>query len=215
MYNFTNGSALWEQRINDIIGATDVFYVKTLGANNPPQLPQGGGTIMCEVACERQTPQSCNQDEPSFKAYTFRWLAVTTVLAPFTYNTLWPRLQASAQGAATQCVGTATGQAPGTSCGRRWYQTSWDGYSGLGEQMSAMSAFHNLLIHSAKAPLTQTDGGTSKGDASAGNGGPSDLDNDPFLTSPITAADKFGASVLTIFSIGLAVGGTLWMSLGT
>jgi mannan endo-1,6-alpha-mannosidase len=218
MFNYTNGAPIWEQRIRDILKGMEVYFVQSAGKNSPAAYPKPGGQIMAEVACEFSAQQSCNQDEPSFKAYTSRWLAQTIVLAPFTKPLIWPLLQASAQAAAGQCIGTVAGQTPGTTCGRRWYQTTWDGFSGLGEQMSAMSIFQSLLLinhtteKAATNPLTVKTGGKSKGDAGAGNGGPKYLTDDgPWLSKPITVADKVGASILTALGAGAAIGTSYFM----
>lgn len=116
MYNHTNGSALWGSRVGGILNGTEVFF--------PDEY--GGGTIMVEVACEPIV--SCNNDQPSFKAYLSRWLAVTTQLAPFTSSWILPKLLTSAKGAALQC----SGGSDGTTCGRKWYQATWDGKYGVG-----------------------------------------------------------------------------------
>lgn len=211
MYNHTAGATIWEERINLLINATNIFYVQSLGANLNNELPPGDGAILSEVACERGTPQTCNQDQPSFKAYTSRWLALTTVLAPFTRARIWPRLEQSALGAASQCVGNAPGLPPGTACGRRWYQSSWDGYYGVGEEMSALSAFQSLLISQAEPPLTHKSGGTSVSDPEAG------LESTDFESwihdRPMTTGDVVGASLLTVLGCGLPVLTALFMSI--
>jgi mannan endo-1,6-alpha-mannosidase len=97
---------------------------------------------MSEVTCEGK--QNCDQDQPSFKAYLSRWLAVTTQLAPQFHDQIMVKINASAQGAAKQCSGPAIGTnggrtIDGTTCGRRWYQSSYDGQAGVGESMSALS----------------------------------------------------------------------------
>ena len=162
---------------------------------------------MCEVACETPLPQTCNYDQPSFKAYLSRWMAMTAQLVPTTAATIMPRLQASAQAAATQCSGQGKNM-----CGRRWYQTVWDGYFGVGEQMSALSIFQNNLIKSVAGPVTLTKGGTSKSDPGAGTGtGSGNVLLDPSLTNDVTTGDKAGAGILTFLTLILIIGGTSWM----
>lgn len=209
MYNYTNGSSTWADRLNLVMKGTDIFFVESAGTNPNQGQPPQGGEIAAEVACEPPAQQTCNNDEPSFKAYLMRWLAVTTKLAPYTHDTIMTRLKASAVGAAGQCVGTGSGLT--NSCGRRWYQTTWDGMSGVGEQMSAMSVFANNLIDSAAAPLTAMQGGTSVGDPSAGaSTSDQDILNDD-LTRPITTGDKAGAGILTALALILLIAGTWWM----
>ena len=201
----TNGNQTWMDRVNGFLKATDVFFVKTGNTNQPPANPQGGGQIMSEVACEWPEPQTCNYDQPSFKAYLSRWLAVTTQLVPSTAATIMPRLAASAQAAAVQCSG------PGNQCGRRWYQTVWDGQKGVGEQMSALSIFQNNLIANGAAPQTLDHGGTSKSDPNAGDAGGGNLPLDPLLANPPTTADKAGAGILTFLSLVLVIAITAWI----
>ena len=85
---------------------------------------------MSEVECE--IPANCDNDQSSFKAYLSRWLAVTAQLAPFTASEIAPKLQQSSTGAAAQCNGGTNGR----MCGRRWYTTTNDGSSGVGQQVS-------------------------------------------------------------------------------
>lgn len=120
MYNLTNGDPTWKARIDAIIdGALFLFFPATYG-----------GGIMTEMLCEPKS--NCNNDQSSFKAYLSRWMAVTTLLAPYTHDTIMPKLQSSAQAAAGQCVGGTNGQ----QCGRQWYTTVWDGSMGVGQQVS-------------------------------------------------------------------------------
>ena len=163
---------------------------------------------MVEVACEPEA--TCNYDQPSFKAYLSRWMAATTQLMPSTYDTIQPLLKTSAQGAAGQCSGGTDGQ----TCGRTWYSTKWDGKSGVGEQMSALSIIQANLITKVAAPVTQDKGGTSKGDPSAG----SSTDGQPsvmlgsILTRKITAGDRAGAGIVTVIICSGLLGSLAWMT---
>lgn len=202
----TNGSQTWSDRVSGFLNSTNVFFVKSAGANQPPALPPGDGDIMCEVACEAPQPQTCNYDQPSFKAYLTRWMAVTSQLAPFTEPTITRRLKGSAQAAAPQCAGQDRNM-----CGRRWYQDAWDGFFGVGEQMSALSIFQNNLIKSVAPPLTIDRGGTSQSDPNAGADVDSALSVDPSLAVSMTMGDRVGAGILTFLSVMLAITGTSWM----
>ena len=169
---------------------------------------------MVEVACEPQG--TCNYDQPSFKAYLSRWMAATSQLAPFTESFIMEKLQASAQGAAGQCVGTG-GPGPasaGATCGRTWHSTTWDGKMGVGEQMSALSVIQGNLIQKVAGPVTMNKGGTSKSDPSAGSSGDNPVSNtdDPAVTRKITVGDKAGASILTALALGGLLGTTYWIS---
>ena len=189
---------------------------------------------MAEVACEGN--KKCNTDELSFKAYLSRWLAATSVLAPFTAATIQPLLASSAQAAAKQC----TGGSSGTLCGTVWNGGAWDGTQGVGQQMSALEVTQTNLAFipqngtsssggsssqggngagsatpgggNGKGPLTQSTGGTSQGDASAGTTPQTWSGKSP--PAPITAGDRAGASFLTLFFISVICGGSVWINYG-
>ncbi|KAF2807192.1 mannan endo-1,6-alpha-mannosidase [Mytilinidion resinicola] len=155
MYNYTNGSQIWETRLTGFLQhAESVFFPTAYGSQT-----------MVEVACE--VTQKCDVDQWSFKAYLSRWMAISAQIAPFTAAKITPLLQASAKAAAKQC----NGGTDGTECGSRWFQDTCDGNVGVGQSMSALSVINANLIASAKAPLSADTGGTSKGNPAAGTGG--------------------------------------------
>ena len=168
---------------------------------------------MAEVACEFPNPETCNYDQPSFKTYLSRWMALTTQLVPNTTSIIMPRLQKSAMAAAGQCSGQIAGQPIGTVCGRRWYQDTWDGQSGVGEQMSALSIIQSNLIGKVAPPVTANKGGTSQGDPSAGSSGSDGghVVTNPVLTKNIGGSDKAGAGILTALTLILILGMTWWI----
>ena len=127
MYNYTGGAEPWNARVHEILdGAFFLFF---------PQ--EYGGNIMSEFQCE---PTSiCNNDQSSFKAYLTRWMAVTAVLVPDTWDKIMPKLEASAQAAVRQCIGGENGR----KCGRQWYSTTWDGSQGVGQQVSIAQLAQN------------------------------------------------------------------------
>lgn len=181
---------------------------------------QYGGATMSEVACE--TIESCNRNQLLFKGLLSSWLAFTTTMAPYTTAQIIPLLRASAQGAALQCSGTPAADSgvsssqDGVSCGRRWYQTTWDGFTGMEEQMSAASIFTvNLVRNAALAPpVTAATGGISKGDPSAGSNANSGNDDNGSIanSSPITTADRVGATILTLVIASVWIGIMFWMA---
>lgn len=125
LYNWTTGDTqtMWGSRVQQILnGLTSGFF--------PQQY--GGGKVMVEIECE--PTGVCNNDERSFKAYLSRWMALTAKLAPFTESTITPLLQSSTAAAAGQCVGGNNGR----MCGSQWYSSTWDGSSGVGQQVSAL-----------------------------------------------------------------------------
>ena len=165
---------------------------------------------MQEVACEPQ--QSCNNDQPSFKAYLSRWMAVTTQMAPWTTDYIMTKLRASAQGAAKQCSGPPGG---GNTCGRTWNTAVWDGKQGVGEEMSALSVVQSNLISKVAPPVTADKGGQSKGNPAAGSGTESHRPKDTILTKTITTGDRAGAGILTAIVLSGVIGSTWWMSFGS
>lgn len=219
MYNYTNGSSLWKDRLGKLVNGSDVFFVSqqnnVTDSNTPAE-----GKILCEVACETQIPQTCKVDQPAFKSMLIRWIAMVTVLAPQHAAHIYPLLNATAQGAAQQCVGsfgtTATtnptaGGPKGNWCGRRWYQSTFDGLSGLGEQMSAMSAFQNVLIQNSSAPYTTVTGGNSTSDPDAGNAPTNPTLYAYIYTQDVTRGDTAGAWILTALGFIIIGVGTIWM----
>lgn len=141
----------------------------------------------------------------SQKAYLTRWMAQTTKMAPFTFDRIMTVLHASAAAAALQCSGGANGR----MCGLSWSKNStWDGTQGVGQQMAAMEVIQSTLIQKVKAPVTNSTGGTSQGNPSAGSSPQPLIPNDP-----VTLGDKVGAGLLTAVTLTLSVGMWSWMSL--
>ena len=129
MYNMTNGNATWKARVDELLASTYTLYFPSTH----------GGNVMVEYLCEEKL--LCNQDQKSFKAYLARWLAVTSLLYPETAAQIMPKLQASAAGAAGQCDGGSGS----TQCGMQWYTTTYDGQTGVGEQVSCIFLHTNFL----------------------------------------------------------------------
>jgi mannan endo-1,6-alpha-mannosidase len=165
-----------------------------------------------EVACETQTPPSCNTDMKSFKAYLTRWMAATTKMAPFTYDTIQKALLVSAKAAAAQCTGGDKGRA----CGLKWVTNgktgTWDGTTGVGEQMGALEVIQSTLVAQTAGPVTNKTGGTSTGDPTAGSGSArtaADL-RDSWVP---TTGDRAGAGILTAVVLVGVLGGIGWVSM--
>ena len=138
MYNYTNGSSLWETRTTGLIRASATFFTPFPNATN----------IMYETTCEKDS--SCNLDAQSFKAYLSRFMWATTQMAPYTTNTILNLLRPSAMGAAASC----SGGSQGTTCGSRWYTNAYDGLTGAGQQMAALEVMQGLLINGTAPPGT-------------------------------------------------------------
>lgn len=147
---------------------------------------------------------SCHTDQFSFKAYLSRWNAATTQIAPFTYDLLMPKLRTSAAAAALQCSGGPSG----SLCGTKWTAGAvYDGVTGVGQDMSALEVIQAHLITYVKPPVTNSTGGTSRGNPNAGGNGQTAL----YEFTPITAGDRVGASMLMIISTTLLFGTFWWM----
>lgn len=161
---------------------------------------------MIEQACEPYG--TCNTDNFSFKAYLSRWLAATVKIAPFTADFIMPKLRASAVAAAAQCSGGDTG----TKCGMKWTEgAKYDGTTGVGQQMSALSVIQANLIADAPGPVSEKKGGTSKGDPSAGSSRPGGSKDPAAPRTMITGKDRAGAGILTTLVLIGVIGGCWWM----
>jgi mannan endo-1,6-alpha-mannosidase len=149
---------------------------------------------------------SCTTDMLSFKGYLHRWLATATQVAPYLADKVLPVLQTSAEAA----VATCTGGSNARTCGFKWSTKAFDGSVGAGQQMNVLGAVSSLLISQSKVPLTNSTGGTSKGDANAGT------HSDSFTGEQreLTTGDRAGAGVLTALILVSAVGTFGWMSTG-
>nr|POF17623.1 mannan endo-1,6-alpha-mannosidase dcw1 [Quercus suber] len=167
--------------------------------------------VFVEITCE--PTKQCDTDNYSFKAYTLRWLAVTTQLVPTLASKIMPYIIASGKGAAGQCDGGTDG----ITCGFAWTTSTWDGSYGVGQQMSALSAIQaNMLgVANLAPPFTAENGGTSVGDPSAGTGSnDADTGKSAVYTNVITTADRAGAGILTALALILTLGGTAWLLVG-
>ncbi|THC97114.1 hypothetical protein EYZ11_003432 [Aspergillus tanneri] len=188
MYHFTDKSEIWKTRLEKIIKGLDVFFLRN---------------VMSERACE--PIGSCNVDQRSFKAYLSRWMSHTIQIAPFTYDLLMPKLRASAEAAALQCNG------PDNACGLRWYRNdSFDGSTGVGEQMAALDIIQGHLVDYVDKRVTTKTGGTSKGNPNAGTG-ISDEETAGIKERPISTGDQVGAGILTAIIVVCTVYGVYFM----
>ncbi|KAI5460837.1 glycoside hydrolase [Mariannaea sp. PMI_226] len=192
LYNFTDGDKIWKDRVDNLLDSV----LKTF-------FPKG---IAYEASCEPRKG-ACSTDMLSFKGYVHRWLAVVTQVAPYTKQKILPVLKTSAQAAVKQCTGGESGRA----CGFYWsdgvyVDTAVDKTSGAGERMNMVAAVSSLLIEDAAPPLTNTTGGTSKGDPNAGQDS-----HDVPEPAPITARDRAGAGILTFLILGSGLATFVWM----
>lgn len=184
MYNHTQGDDKWKRRVEGHLKhATEFHFLDGIIEERP---------------CEPN--RLCNFDQRSFKGYLVRWMAGTTQMAPFTFDTIEPLLKLNAQAAAQQCSGSVGGNdfkgIPGTACGFSWLKKAeFDGLVGVGEQMSALSAMtYTLVKKTTPAAVTADTGGTSRGDPNAGASNQSKI---PPMYAPITLKDQIAAGFVT------------------
>ncbi|TVY81778.1 Mannan endo-1,6-alpha-mannosidase DCW1 [Lachnellula suecica] len=137
LYNYTNGSSLWQERTQGFLNATANFFSPYDNATN----------IMYEPACE--PVNTCDNDQYSFKAYLSRFMWASTLMAPFTGNAITTLLTDSSKAAAQSC----SGPSDGVTCGEHWYWGEYDGYYGVGQQMSALETIQGLLVSDSVPPL--------------------------------------------------------------
>jgi mannan endo-1,6-alpha-mannosidase len=133
MFDYTNGGSVWKERTSGFLKHAELLFFRPF---------ENATDIMYEWACETgESGRHCNLDQQSFKAYLSRFMAKTAAVAPFTKNTIAKYLKASAVGAAKSC----SGGADGATCGSKWYTGSWDGTSGVGQQLAALEVTQALL----------------------------------------------------------------------
>ena len=78
--------------------------------------------------------------------------------------------------------------------------------------MSALSVIQANLISKVAPPVTANNGGTSKGNPSAGSGGDNPVQyNDPSANKKITMGDKAGAGILTALVLGALLACVWWI----
>ncbi|KAK9347014.1 glycoside hydrolase [Lipomyces starkeyi] len=184
LYNYT-GSSLWAQRTQSILDNITIFF-------------DSGTGIMYEVACEKS--KTCDIDEKAFKAILARFMGLTAVLAPFTYNTIYEHLVQTVPGIAQSCVGGLDN----VTCGTTWLEVGWDNTWGLGQQMSALEVVQNLLVQDVPAPYTAATGGSSPGITNVSGGG---------NVKVLTTGDRAGAGILTSVALLMMLGWSWWIAL--
>ncbi|GAW22684.1 hypothetical protein ANO14919_122270 [Xylariales sp. No.14919] len=189
LYNQTQNDT-WKERVDGMAkGVVRVFF-----ANDG---------IAYEPSCE-PAPGTCNADMESYRGYMHRWMANTIQLAPHLYDTLMPVLKTSAAAGVKQCTGGDNGR----MCGFHWTSGKYDGLQSASLEMNVLGALTALMMPGVAAPLTNTTGGTSKGDPNAGS-----ATTQLRTFAPITTGDKAGASILTILIVTGALSAFAWMSL--
>ncbi|KAJ5718716.1 hypothetical protein N7488_004362 [Penicillium malachiteum] len=193
MYNYTNGSSTWLTAVDGLLNRTLEGFI------------HDGTYILEEKLCELS--EACNDNEILFKGLVSNWLSLTALLVPSTYDTILPYLQGSAKAAALSCTGHNN-----NTCGVRWYQSDYDGWIGMEEEISATNIFvANMIAFNQSAPVTATTGGNS---TSVPDAGENDTSADSTSLSAITTGDRAGAGILTVVFVAGWVGLMSWTVLG-
>ncbi|KAH6659687.1 glycoside hydrolase [Truncatella angustata] len=149
LYNYTDGSQTWGDRVNRLLNGTEAYF-------NPYD---NATDIMYEHACEEY--DICKTDMLSFKAYMSRFLWATTQMVPSTLPAIQAKLHINAKAAGSAC----SGGDDGTTCGFKWYVGGYDGNSGLGQQLCALETIQGLLVQEATPPFKAGEIQHVKGDA--------------------------------------------------
>jgi len=153
-----------------------------------------------------EATNQCDTDQLSFKAYLSRWMAITSQMAPWAYDIIHPLLVSSATAAAAECNGAPTG----TSCGGKWYLNGTnDGTNGVGQQMAALEVILGTTIKTIPPPVTNSTGGTSVGNPTAGFNASSQVPG--AIVPPASNPDRAGAWVLTTAILCFGVWGIWFM----
>lgn len=131
LYNYTNGSQIWEKRTTGLLKAiSTTFFSPFANATD----------VMFQPTCELSN--NCNSDQLSFKAYLSRWMAKAAVVAPYITTSVTHLLTVTAKAAMRSCSG---GQ-ENTTCGARWYVNGYDGNYGVGQELSGLETVQSLLL---------------------------------------------------------------------
>ena len=203
MWNHTDGNQTWGDRIDKLIVRTKTDFVGGANLN-----------IIYEPACEPY--DTCNVDQHSFKGYLARSMGYTMLLYPKSRSTLAPILANSAIAAGKACTGTVNGNTQ--QCGFKWTWNNgtFDGSTAVGFQvgqnMAVMETIQANLAVYMGGPLTNTTGGSSVGDVTAGNTQSSENAN-AIVIAPPTTADKAGAGILTAIATAGSFVFAWWIAL--
>lgn len=189
LYNMTNNET-WLTRLGDIYtGIESTFINSSTG-------------IIYENMC--QESGKCNNDQRSFKSIFSRCLGQAAILVSSYTDKIMTIIDKSAAGAAQSC----TGGTDGHTCGINWSYGGWDGWYGLGEQISALEIIQNTLVLQVAPPLTNQTGGTSDGNVNAGLTS-HETTNQNEIT--VTQSDKAGAGALTAIVLIIFVAISCWV----
>lgn len=195
MYNISSADSTWKTALDGLLNRTlDVFF------------PNG---VLSEVTCESR--DSCNTDIKAYKGIAAHWLVDAIQMAPYTTDSILPKLTSSAQAVASVCNGDI--------CPEVWSgPTSTNVTSGLGEQLSALSVVQGLLIKDASVPVTETTGGSNANSTSSGTSTSTGSSTKPSSTTSGTpaltstnAAVLLGADGAKMGMMAAGLGSVAWL----
>jgi mannan endo-1,6-alpha-mannosidase len=213
----TNAGSKWKAAVDGLLNRTFSTFFPS----------KYGGNVMSETACE--TLHTCDRNQICFKGFLAAWLATTSQLVPYTQGEIIPKLQYSAVAAGKQC----TGLEDHAHCGVQWFNSTWDGSSGIEQQMAVLSLFANNLVAFSErqsgsntgggssnytspkqpAPITAGTGGNSTSDPSAGSSNTENTDPNAGLLN-IGTADRAGAGIITAAFVSSWLGMLIWLAHG-
>jgi mannan endo-1,6-alpha-mannosidase len=190
MYNTTTSSD-WKTRVDGLLKNVQATFVKD--------------GVLYESMCEGQ--KTCTTDMQSYKSFLIRSLKATTQVAPYTDATIQPLLQTTAKVAAKACTGSPSsgfsGQS-GTACGFTWVGGSgFDGLTGIGEQLNALSAVMSTLSYSKSQSAPSPGSNTT---SSSGSGQPSGTSG---TSKPSTTPKSSGNIIAVNAAMALVVMGSV------
>lgn len=188
LYNHT-GDTKWLTRAEKIWARAKVFFMPDIN-------------VMYEAAC--QPTLRCNNDQRSFKAIFSRFLGLTCLMAPSMSEEIQSYLSSTFPYVLKSCSGGTDGH----TCGLDWSKGEWDGFYGLGEQMSALELILNRLVSTKPPPLTLATGATSKTNETAGH---RRTQAAVFREITVTTKDKAGAGVITAIVLICLLAASWWM----
>lgn len=127
--------------------------------------------VLIEFACE--TINTCGPGQKPLKSILARALADAIQFAPYTKQTIDPKIQSSAAAAAKAC----TGDASSTICGFQWTKP-FDNDTGLAQEINALQiilanldrpALATVQTSTSSSSANSSSSGTSTGSATSGS----------------------------------------------
>ena len=156
--------------------------------------------VMVEVACESHN--TCTDDQFTFKGLAAQWLGQTIQLAASTGDTLYTALRPSAVGAGKTCSGGKNNN----TCSFKWTSDSWDGSSGVSQELNAMNIFlANLAAEGSPAKITasnSTINGTQSSSSISTSPSTTTSTPSPSSTKTSSAFQIVRSQLLLAFSVG-------------